>query len=336
MKKVLLSTFGESPAVVTEAIDALEREGIRIDFYCLLTTKDSDARSALELLIEHIPSYYGSRVSLWRIIGSKEEKDYEAYGDIDSQEAVIGFMKQACGILREIKKLNWEAYVSIAGGRKTMSALMALAVQLYGAKELFHVIVEDLEVEEEGKISRLRNLPPEKKIKALHPPAEVVKLVRVPFVTLFPWIPDIVKVLKGEEVKTKDVRDFLVANRLLEEDRPTTLGQIFLEILEHVETSPEPCPEAPIGKEKIKIRDHHYRKESEEMAIKLAHRFPFVCGIQDIAWRQGESKTKAKGNRIEVYFRHRKGFNLALSLDTSAKTPGQLEWARREIEKWLD
>ena len=39
MKKILLATLGESPAVVTEAIDRLQADGIDIEPVIVLTTK---------------------------------------------------------------------------------------------------------------------------------------------------------------------------------------------------------------------------------------------------------------------------------------------------------
>lgn len=64
MKKLLLATLGESPSVVTEAIDQLRANGIEIGPVVLLTTKDTDTQRAFNLLSEHLPRYYGGKVYL--------------------------------------------------------------------------------------------------------------------------------------------------------------------------------------------------------------------------------------------------------------------------------
>ena len=62
MKKILLATLGESPAVVTEDIDRLKAEGVEIDIVTVLITKHMDAQGALELLSHHIPAYFQYKV----------------------------------------------------------------------------------------------------------------------------------------------------------------------------------------------------------------------------------------------------------------------------------
>lgn len=71
MKKILLATLGDSPAVVTEAIDRLRAEGVEIDIVTVLTTSDSEALASLELLSEHIPSHYEGKVEFHGLAGSR-------------------------------------------------------------------------------------------------------------------------------------------------------------------------------------------------------------------------------------------------------------------------
>ena len=326
MKNVLISTLGDSPTVVTEALDILHDEGVKTNEVILLTTSDSDAQESVRILQRHIKEYYK--------IKTVYPKFVEYYGDIDNEYAVMEFMKLACGILRSKRERNENVYVSIAGGRKTMSALMTLAVQLYGAKELFHVIVDDPEFEKKSKDLRIYLNNPEKLNYYLHPDISKIKKVRMPFIGLFPWISEIIRALKGEQIEKKDVRDVLVANGLIEDNRPTHLGEIILKILEKVETLPEPCYEQKIPKK----FDHHFSRELVEMGMgrKIANKFPFVCEIKTIPWREGEPKVKTREpNIIEVYFKHRRGFDLSLQLITTAKTKGQLEAARKEIENFI-
>ena len=81
MKKVLLATLGEAPAVVTEALDRLRADGVMIDYVVVLTTKDTYAQSALSLLSEHLPDYYSREVALL------DARVLETFYDVDSDTA---------------------------------------------------------------------------------------------------------------------------------------------------------------------------------------------------------------------------------------------------------
>ncbi len=323
-KKVLISTLGETPSVVTEALDYLIDKSIKIDEVVLLTTVDSDSEESLNLLYEHIQEHY----RIFKIFSEQTQ----AYNDIDNENSLMEFMENVCKSLKKYKDMNYDIYASIAGGRKTMSALMALAVQIYGAKELFHVIVTDPELEKKSNICYLRFFPKDEKVKFLHPARDKIKTVRMPFIGLFPWISDITKALKGEPVEKKEVKELLIYNNLVKDNEPTDEGRIFLKILEKVESIPEPCKE----RKYLKLQEvkHHNSREIAEMANEIMDRFSYVCEVKPIEWREGQTKVKIKENIIEVYFPH-KGFNLGLMLITTAKTQGQLEAVKNDVESYL-
>jgi CRISPR-associated protein Csx14 len=326
MKRVLISTLGESPPVVTEALDILKSEGKKIDQVVLLTTIDSHTEESANLLIKHIfKIYQGTNIYPISI---------EAYGDIDSEKALLDFMIKACGVLRDNIKRENEVFVSIAGGRKTMSALMMLAVQIYGAKELFHIIVDDPELEERSRITQLRKFSEREQNEILHPDLRKIKIVRMPFIGLFPWIGDIVKILKGGQTDKKEIRELLVSNKLIENNKPTQLGESFLKILEQVESRPEPCDKELIIR--LDRSEPKFKKEIQQITRKLKDRFSYMCEIRDIGWREGEPKVKVEPpDKLKIFFKSRKGFNLSLLLTTTAKTSGQLEVAKKEVEEFM-
>jgi len=328
MKKVLLATLGEAPAVVTEAIDRLQTDGVSIDIVVLLTTKDIYAQDAVSLLGEHLPAHYGGKVTLHgaRILGT--------FYDVDSDTAALEFMNQACAALRDYRKKGWEVYVCIAGGRKAMSALLTLAVQFYGAKRLFHVLVEDPLLEEEGHILKLRNKSPEERNQALHPPVEQIKLVNLPFIGLFPLLWDIISGLKDRSVRS-EVRELLEQNGLITAGTLTPLGQMVSEVLERVEALPEPrqgdC-DASLAK-----KEPGEAQATKEWANRLANRFLFIERIEDIGWREGQPKVRAEPpNTLVVFLPGRKVRGIGFRLTTTAQTPGQLERARQEVERWIE
>jgi CRISPR-associated protein Csx14 len=328
MKKVLLATLGEAPAVVTEAVDRLRAEGVAVDSVVVLTTKDTYAQSALSLLSEHLPDYYGGEVALL------DARVLETFHDVDSDTAALEFMNQACAALRDYRKKGWEVYVCIAGGRKAMSALLALAVQFYGARRLFHVLVEDLVLEEEGHILELRNKSKEEQSRALHPSIEQIKLVNLPFIGLFPLLEDIVKGLNGRSVRP-EVQELLEQNGLCTADGPTDLGRMVLQVLESVEALPEPrTSDCDI---KLASKEPKEAQRTQEWAKRLCNRFLFVERIEDIGWREGQPKVRMEPpNVLVLYLPGRRVPGIGFRLTTTAQTPGQLERARQEVERWID
>jgi CRISPR-associated protein Csx14 len=330
-KKLLIATLGTSPAVVTEAVDLLTEQNCRPDGVILLRTEDPDVREAYELLASHLPQHDGLT---W-----VEPVPTGRYGDVDTPEAAVEFMQEACRILKTYRDAGYRLFVNIAGGRKAMSALLALAVQFYGAERLFHIWAPPW-LEEEGEIVRLRHLPEDIRIQKLHPPLNTMNagdrphLVDLPFIGLFPWLEDIRDALKGKVPPDRSLKTLLQANNLLDsQGRPTELGTAILSILESVEGLP-PARQDPC---KVAIAKHHYRDRLECFARELCGRFPFITQIQSGEWRSGEAKVKAEQpNRLRVFEPLGLDFPLQLILETTAATSGQLEAAKRAVERYLE
>ena len=330
-KKLLIATLGTSPAVITEAIDLLDEQKVRPEGVILFYTDDHDVKESLNLLSQHLPTHCG--------ITDIRPVPVGAFGDIDSSEAAVEFMQEACRILKAYRDNGDRLFVSIAGGRKAMSSLLALAVQFYGAERLFHIWVPPW-LEEEGEIPKLRNLQSEQLNESLHPPLKGVpdsdrpRIVDLPFIGLFPLLGDILSTLKGQITPAKNLKRMLVANGLLDEDtgKPTSLGQKVAAILENVEGLP-PARQAEC---KIHIGKHHYRDKLERFALELSSHFTFITEIQSDEWRQGTEGIKAEppnvlvvGARLgtDILFRFR--------LTTTASTEGQLEAARQAVERYV-
>lgn len=328
MKRVLLATLGEAPAVVTEAIDRLRADGIHINYVVILTTKDTYAQDALALLSEHLPAYYNGEMSI-------DARVLDAFYDVDTDESALEFMTQTCSALRDYRKKGWEIYACIAGGRKAMSALLTLAVQFYGANMLFHVLVGDPELEEEGNILKLKNKPPDQQNRALHPATNEVKIIRMPFVGLFPMLNDLIAGLKGQSVRP-EVKELLEQNGLRQAGGPTGLGRCVLEILESVEALPPPRQSEECEKH-LAQKEPKEAKATRDWADRICRRFLFVERIEDIGWRQGEPKVKVEPpNRLVICLPGRRIPGIGFRLTTTAQTAGQLERARQEVERWID
>ena len=330
-KKLLIATLGTSPAVITEAIDLLTEQGARPDGVRLLTTQDPEVQESCNLLLEHLPAHDG--------ISWNELVPIAAYRDVDTPKAAVEFMQVACRLLKTYRDAGYRLFVSIAGGRKAMSALLALAVQFYGAERLFHVWAPPW-IEEDGEITNLRKQKvfPDKVNEALHPSLDVEesdrpRIVDLPFIGLFPLLNDIRAALKGEDVPSREIKQLLTANALMTgKGESTELGQTVATILEGVEGLP------PARQEECRIAkfQHHYADRLERFSWELCGRFPFIIEIRGGEWRSGEGKVKAESpNIIRVFEPLGTDFPLQLVLTTTAMTQGQLEAARREIERYL-
>lgn len=328
MKKVLLATLGETPVVVTEAIDHLKEDGIRIDNVVILTTRDTDAQDSLALLSEHIPAYYGDQVFLY------DARVMDTFYDVDTDQAALEFMTQACSALRDYRKKKWEIYACIAGGRKVMSALLALAVQFYGANMLFHVLVNDPEIEKKGHISMLKNISTDSRNLILHPHVEMVKIIRMPFVGLFPLLSDLIDGLNGK-FDHPEIKGFLEQNGLWEKGQLTVLGRRVLAILENVETLPPPRQNEECEKS-LAHKEPKEFKATRDWADKICRRFLFVERIEDIGWSQGKPKVRQElPNRLIVYLPGRQISGIGFRLTTTSQTDGQLRRATQEVERWI-
>lgn len=328
-KRVLISTLGETPSVVTEAIDVLIKDGKKPNEVFLITTTDSNSTESLNFLIEHIENYYNNSITpIPRQLG----RSYEDITDIGS---VLEFMNICCNKLKEYRNRNYKVYVCIAGGRKTMSALMTLAVQFIGAAEIFHIIITDKDLEKKSNINHIRAI--KSNIKELemilHPKKDKIIIIQMPFIGLFPWLSDIIKKLNNEPTNNKAANDLVEMSNLFENGQITETGKLFKKIIGGLEFPPEPCK----NKEYLKASqiDHHYNNDIANMANNLINRFSFICGAQPIEWG-GSKGVKISDNDITFHWKNRSDVVLGLKLITTAKTNGERNMIKRELENFLN
>ncbi|WP_322799184.1 CRISPR-associated protein Csx14 [Thermoflexus sp.] len=328
-KKFLLATLGTSPAVVTEAIDLLAEQEIQIDSVVLFYTNDPEVVESFELLSQHLPSH----CQISNVIGIR----IGTYGDIDSTQAAVEFMEIACSQLKFYRDAKYRLFVSIAGGRKVMSTLLALAVQFYGAERLFHIWAPPW-IEKEGEISELRQLLEDERIRRLHPPLNVPesdrpRLIDLPFISLFPLLNDILDILKGKSPPAKALRPMLESAGLIDPDgKPTPLGQRVHGILEKIEALPPARHEEP----EIHISSHHHADRVKEFARRLLDYAPYVTRIHGEPWSKGEPGVQTEPpNKLIVRVRLRTDILFRLCLVTTAQSAGQLEAARQHIERYV-
>ena len=327
-QNVLLSSLGLSPAVVTETIDALQNTGIQIDTVVLLTTADERiVNTYIPLLQDDFADTYGGRILL---IPASITKN-----DIWTAQDNLEFIQLATAYLNTHRKRGDNVYVSIAGGRKTMSAALAIVTQLFGAKGLYHVLTLE-EVEKQRHDYELLKNAPEKRREALHPDVQLMELVSIPVVGLFPYLSQITGVLQGDTAQAEaNVTDLLRDNELIDgAGKITPAGRNLLAILSEVETAPEPSTIPPNRKE-IHIPHHNIPKPEEEKLRTIANRISYDPFVNRIATTDWNSQTRQpyrinSDNSITLSIpKTRKG--LTLRIFTTANTRAQAEYVAQRL-----
>ncbi len=325
---VLLSSLGLSPAVVTETIDALENTGLQVNTVVLLSTSNEQILNTyIPLLQDDFADTYQGRIEL---IPASIAND-----DIWTAQDNLDFIKLATTYLNTYRKRGDSVYVSIAGGRKTMSAAMAIVAQLFGAKGLYHVLVPEEIERKRLNYEDLKNLPKVRR-EEFHPNVLLMELVSIPVVGLFPYMSQITGVLQGEAAKDQaNVADLLRENELIDaEGKPTQAGKDLLAILSDVEIAPE-ASTTPPSKKEIRIPRHNIPKADENKLRTIANRMcysPFVNGIATTEWNsQTQQKYRINDDQSITFFIPQTKKGLTLRTFTTANTRAQAEYVATSL-----
>lgn len=133
MENVLIATLGESPIVITAMYDLLTKEkGQQIDKVIVLQPEGGLIPLAFDLIREALQD---------RCEVTAAPLGFE---DVNNETSSISFLHTLYRLLNDAQKSENKVYLSLAGGRKNMSALMALLVPLFPCvKGLYHVIDPD-------------------------------------------------------------------------------------------------------------------------------------------------------------------------------------------------
>ena len=167
-RHILIATLGESPVVVSAMYDLLtQREGLEIDEVIVLYPEN--LVRAYGLLRKALPGGY----NLW-----PEELPFE---DANSWRNASIFLRKLYRLLDACQDRGDTVHLSLAGGRKSMAALMAWVAPFFShIKHLYHVIDPD-----EDHFLTLKELvlglSRSEQEAAMHPDLDPLKLVDIPF-----------------------------------------------------------------------------------------------------------------------------------------------------------
>lgn len=331
---VLISSLGESPAVVTETVDVLEREeGVRIDLVVTVGTSEWSVDLSQQALQEEFAHSEGRRIDY---IPDRIEAQ-----ELLSDDDHVDYLNRIATWLRTYQR--HDVYLSLSGGRKTMSALMTIAAQIYGAKMLCHVVPLDKELEERGEVRTWSNLPREEQQRVLHPSADKVQLVRLPLVSLFPLLDDFLRALQGQTGTSSQATQLLESSGLLRRERGemqrTRSGEQLLSVLSDIEQLPAPSS-LPLDQKEMTIHDHGYggKRAKVEIVAKKLIRCPWTVSVRTIPY-SSKPRTDIReihsDGRIMVDVKTGE-FSAGLEVHTTAQTKGQAERVARELRKFLN
>jgi len=174
MANILIVSLGESPIVVTAMYDLLtteekQRELGKIDKVVVLYPWEEMVQEGYVLIKTELEGV------------CELEPLMLPFEDANNEQTSFTFLQALFQLLSTHQKVGDHVYLSPAGGRKSMSSLMALVVPLFTCvKKLYHVL--DKYEDDFRSIEQLiLELSEEERRAAMHPELDRLDLVPIPF-----------------------------------------------------------------------------------------------------------------------------------------------------------
>ncbi len=192
MAHILIATLGESPIVVTSLVNLLQHgvpeqdlAPIELDQVILLYPQGHEQ---IQYGIELIQQYCRCSCITLEALSFKCQEETQYEPDIRNEDDCYTFLRHLQRVLERTQKAQDKVYLSLAGGRKSMSALMGLLSSFYNhIQGVFHIL-DRYEDDPNNK----RFYPLEKLIfhnidhademqNIMNPPAEDLNVIQLPF-----------------------------------------------------------------------------------------------------------------------------------------------------------
>lgn len=177
MEHVLVATLGDSPIVVTSMYYLLKEQKKQPVDRVILIYPEGDNRTLGRNIIEDTLAKEGCPVNYYSL----------AFEDAYDEKSCFAFLSQLFAILKNSQQQGDMVYLSLAGGRKNMSALMALVAPFFqrSLKGLYHIIdkYESTSKTSSIRIQKLEDLytsDTARCLAAMHPNLDNLILVRIP------------------------------------------------------------------------------------------------------------------------------------------------------------
>ncbi len=231
----LIATLGKSPVVVTSIANLLlKKEGVKLDkVKVIYPSREAMIDLSLELIERTLKDGLG--IDCKRIEVQEE--------DFNTTESINNFFWSFYSALKKSQNDGEEVYISIAGGRKGMSAMGLLIAQLFSnVKKVLH-IVDTREGREDVfyTIEKLFEMPEEKQKRVMLPDPSMQKLIEFPFCSLtydkneFEHIEKALMEFykNGGSKLNKSETDLLKKARLVMDSKLTDYGEFLVNVLLH-------------------------------------------------------------------------------------------------------
>jgi CRISPR-associated protein (TIGR02584 family) len=227
---VLICLLGLAPGVATGAYYALARDrGVPIDRLVTLTTSHPQAGDCEREITTELQRWCREKKitveydniavlpklgllnaqadrRVYRKTLARQARDIcrlrIPYPDVNTEEEVAVFREAILALVQEVYRED-NVYLCLAGGRKSMAGIAAIATQLYGdsVQGLYHLYVLP-ELEQVGMIDELAYLEAGQKQHVLRPEPSEVQLVEIPYLQVREASGQFQLVLKGNLEET--------------------------------------------------------------------------------------------------------------------------------------
>jgi CRISPR-associated Csx14 family protein len=176
MKHILIATLGDSPVVVTTMFDLLtKQEQLTIDDVIVLHSSGEKRMGGYTMIDDVLKGHC--------TVDSQELPFEDAY----TEENCFAFLQELFVLLKKHQGLGDSVYLSLAGGRKNMSALMALVAPFYTCVQGLYHVIDKSEFTDKANFKSLQELTklyhaPDKErfMAAMQPNSNGFHLVPIP------------------------------------------------------------------------------------------------------------------------------------------------------------
>lgn len=190
-KHILIATLGKHPAVVTGMVKALrEFKKIDIDTLHVVHTEDTD-KDIAEVGYPLIAEFLEDQCLVQPLP--------LPFSDSNTRKTSLTFLQHLAGLLSGYTDpACHHVHLSLAGGRKNMSALMALVTQFFPTVRGLYHLLDRRERQGYGfpSIEQIVLMPHEQQLRTLNPPIDHLKLVSIPYPGAFAHHSDLWQFLK--------------------------------------------------------------------------------------------------------------------------------------------
>ena len=174
-KNILIATLGESPIVVTSMMKALQtKKNMKIDQLHVIHPQGA---KLIDLGYEMVKEHFEGKCDVTQCT--------LPFPDTNSRETSMTFLQILSDLIQNHENLGNNVYLSLAGGRKNMSTLMAVTCQFFRCVSgLYHIL--DKHEDNPSKrnfhsIEALFDFNRDERFEKLSPPAEDLILVEIPY-----------------------------------------------------------------------------------------------------------------------------------------------------------